>query len=58
MAARHYFGRHASDLGPEESARLAAIVPNPRFYDQHRETRWLSRQTQLILERMPSAELP
>ena len=57
-AARHYFGRHASDLGPEEAARLAAMVPNPRYYDRHRNTAWLARKTQMILARMPAAELP
>jgi len=57
-AARHYFGRRAADLGPEDAARLAAMVPNPRFYDRHRDTAWLARKSQLILARMPSAELP
>jgi monofunctional glycosyltransferase len=57
-AARHYFGTTAAGLGPEASARLAAMVPNPRFYDRNRNTRWLSRKTQMILARMPAAELP
>jgi monofunctional biosynthetic peptidoglycan transglycosylase len=57
-AARHYFGRRAADLGPEEAARLAAMVPNPRFYDRNRNTAWLGRKTQMILARMPQAELP
>jgi len=57
-AARHYFGTPASALGPEASARLAAMVPNPRFYDRNRATPWLQRKTQMILARMPHAELP
>ena len=57
-AARHYFGTTAAALGPEASARLAAMVPNPRFYDRQRNTAWLGRQTQRILARMPAAELP
>lgn len=57
-AARHYFGTSAASLGPEASARLAAMVPNPRFYDRVRSTAWLQRKTQLILARMPGAELP
>jgi monofunctional biosynthetic peptidoglycan transglycosylase len=57
-AARHYFGVSAAALGPEASARLAAMIPNPRFYDRHRSTRWLERHTQTILARMPQAELP
>ena len=57
-AARHYFGTGAGALGPEAAARLAAMVPNPRFYDRHRSTRFLERRTQTILARMPQAELP
>jgi monofunctional biosynthetic peptidoglycan transglycosylase len=57
-AARHYYGVSAAGLGPEQAARLAAMVPNPRFYDQHRATPWLARKTQIILARMPAAELP
>ena len=57
-AARHYYGSSAQALGPEAAARLAAIVPNPRFYDRNRSTPWITRKTQMILARMPSAELP
>jgi monofunctional biosynthetic peptidoglycan transglycosylase len=57
-AARHYYGTSAAALGAEASARLAAMVPNPRFYDAHRNTSWLARKTQLILARMPAAEVP
>jgi monofunctional biosynthetic peptidoglycan transglycosylase len=57
-AARHYFNTTASAIGPEASARLAAIVPNPRFYDRNRNTPWINRKTQMILARMPAAELP
>ena len=57
-AARHYFGASAAGVGPAQAARLAAMVPNPRYYDRVRSTRWLERKAQLILARMPAAELP
>ena len=57
-AARHYYGASAASLGPEAAARLAAMVPNPRFYDRNRNTAWLARKTEMILARMPAAELP
>ena len=57
-AARHYYGMGAGALGAEASARLAAMVPNPRFYDRNRNTAFLARKTQMILARMPAAELP
>jgi monofunctional glycosyltransferase len=57
-AARHYYGAGAASLGPDAAARLAAMVPNPRYYDRNRNTAWLARKSQLILARMPAAELP
>ena len=57
-AARHYFGASAQSLGAEPAARLAAMVPNPRYYDRNRATPFLAKKTQMILDRMPSAELP
>ncbi len=57
-AARHYYGTSAAAIGPEQAARLAAMVPNPRFYDRNRKTPWLDRKTQIVLSRMASAEVP
>lgn len=57
-AARHYFGVSASRLTREQSAKLAAIVPRPRFYDKNRNAPWLLRKTEIILRRMPQADLP
>jgi monofunctional biosynthetic peptidoglycan transglycosylase len=51
-AAQHYFHKTASALSPSEAARLAAMIPNPRFYDEHRSTRNLERKTRIILRRM------
>jgi len=57
-AARHYFGVSAAQLSAPQAARLAAMVPNPRFYDKHRSTGWLDRKTSIILVRMPASEIP
>ena len=57
-AARHYFNKSAANLDAWEAARLAAMVPNPRFYDLHRDTPYLDKKTLLILSRMPSAAVP
>jgi monofunctional biosynthetic peptidoglycan transglycosylase len=57
-AARHYFGTSAASLGPEQAARLAGMVPNPRFYDRNRNAPGLARKAAIILGRMPAAELP
>jgi len=57
-AARHYFGVRASQLTAEQAARLAAMVPNPRYYDRHRQASGMLAKTLIILDRMPDAEIP
>ncbi len=57
-AARHYFGIGANQLAPEQAARLAGMVPSPRFYDRHRGAPGLERKAALILSRMPAARVP
>jgi len=57
-AARYYFNRSAANLDAWEAARLAAMVPKPRYYDRNRDTSWLDTKTNLILQRMPSAQVP
>jgi monofunctional biosynthetic peptidoglycan transglycosylase len=57
-AARYYYRTSAANLGPEQAAKLAAMVPNPRYYDKHRNARGLGRKTGIILARMNYAEVP
>ena len=57
-AARYYYGVSAANLGPEQAARLAAMVPKPRFYDKVRETPLLERRTAIILDRMYQVQVP
>lgn len=57
-AARHYYGVSAAQLGPEQAARLAVMLPKPRFYDKNRGSAYLARRTELILRRMNAAALP
>lgn len=57
-AARYYYGLSAGQLGSEQAARLAGMVPNPRYYDRHRGAPGLARKTAIILARMPTAEIP
>ncbi len=57
-AARHYYGVGAGQLSAPQAAKLAAMVTRPRFYDRNRNAPWLLKKTQIILERMPRAQLP
>jgi len=57
-AARRYFGVSASGLSPYQAAKLAAMIPNPRYYDKHQAARGLARQTGIIQARMNYVEVP
>ena len=57
-AARHHFGVPAGGLGPEQAARLAAMVPSPRRYGPGAETAYLQKRTEIILARMSAARVP
>jgi monofunctional biosynthetic peptidoglycan transglycosylase len=57
-AARHYYKSSASKLSVGQAARLAAMIPNPRFYDKHQYTRYLNRRTATIQARMYMVDVP
>lgn len=47
-ASRHYFGKAASDLTPEEASRLAAVLPNPRKYNPAGDQKYVVNRSSLI----------
>ena len=51
-AAHAYFSKSAAELGPSESALLAAAIVNPRSFNPGRPSARLIRRQQLILRRM------
>ena len=57
-AARHYYKTSAANLSSGQAAKLAAMIPNPRFYDQHSNTRYLNRRIATIQARMGMAVVP
>ena len=57
-AARHYYGGSAALPGPEQAARLAAMLPRPQFYDRNRGSAYLAGYAERILGRMGAAQLP
>ena len=57
-AAKYYYHTSAKNLNAEQAATLAAMVPNPRYYDKHRQAKGLMRKTGIIEARMNSAEIP
>ena len=57
-AARHHFGKSATDLTLDEAAWLAAILPSPRQYDPLRKTAALTRRHQRVLRWIHTVSTP
>lgn len=57
-AARHHFGVPASRLDPGQAARLAAMLPRPRYYDANPRSAALARRSAAIARWMGSIEPP
>lgn len=57
-AARYYFHTSAKGLTAAQAAKLAAMVPNPRYYDSHRNARGLLKKTGIIQARMNAVSVP
>lgn len=51
-AARHYYGKPASALGPEEAVRLATVLPNPRKFNPLSSQRYVVNRSNLIYKIM------
>jgi len=56
--AQRYFGVSAAALVPSEAARLAVMLPNPRYFGKHMDSNYLARRSALIQQRMNSSDLP
>lgn len=57
-AARYYYKTSAASLGAPQAAKLAAMVPNPRYFDKNRSDRKLLRKAAIIQRRMWAADFP
>ena len=57
-AARHYFGKSAAQLSANEAARLAVMLPRPKYFEQHRNARYLASRANTITVWMRDVELP
>ena len=56
-AARRYYGRPAASLGPGEAARLAVMLPNPRYYERNYGPR-LAAHAARVQRRMIHSQVP
>ena len=57
-AAQHYYRKSASRLSAYEAARLAVMLPRPKFFEKIPNSAYVSSRAQTIVTRMSDAELP
>jgi len=57
-ASKHYFNRSAATLTKSQATYLAAMVTNPRFYDENRDSRHLLKKSEILLGRLHAAKIP
>ncbi len=57
-ASQHYFRKPASQLTAWEAARLAVMLPRPRYFEKLPESVYLSDRAQTIMGRMNDVALP
>ncbi|ARV20125.1 Monofunctional biosynthetic peptidoglycan transglycosylase [Curvibacter sp. AEP1-3] len=57
-AAQHYFRKPAGKLSAYEAARLAVMLPRPKFFEKTPNSGYLSSRAGTIVARMPDAQLP
>ena len=57
-ASLHYFSVHANEVNSFQSAKLASMIPNPKYYERHQDTSGLIERSGIILSRMNAAQVP
>lgn len=57
-AAQHYFRKSASQLSAWEAARLAVMLPRPRYFEKLPNSTYLAERAEVIVGRMNSVVLP
>ena len=57
-AAQHYFRKPASRLSASEAARLAVMLPRPKYFEKLPNSSYLAERSGVIASRLGSAELP
>jgi monofunctional biosynthetic peptidoglycan transglycosylase len=57
-AAQHYYRKPAAKLTPQEAARLAVMLPRPRYFEKLPNSSYLAERSAVIVTRLSRAELP
>ncbi len=56
--ARHYYGIPAAALDQDQAARMAAMLPAPKFFDRHRDSAYIEQRAGVIEQTMNYAQIP
>jgi len=57
-AAQRYFNKSAAKLSAQEAARLAVMLPSPKFFETRQGSAYLARRTGTIVARMGGVVVP
>jgi monofunctional biosynthetic peptidoglycan transglycosylase len=57
-AAQHYFRKPAAQLSAYEAARLAVMLPRPKYFEKLPNSSYVAGRAAVIANRLESAELP
>lgn len=57
-ASRRYYGKSAAQLSAYEAARLAVMLPRPKYFEKRPQSEYVSERAHVIVARMPNAQLP
>jgi monofunctional biosynthetic peptidoglycan transglycosylase len=57
-AAQRYYGKPAAQIAPDEAARLAVMLPRPRFFEKLPNSAYLAERASVIENRLWFAQLP
>lgn len=57
-AAQHYYRKSAAQLSPWEAARLAVMLPRPKYFEKLPDSAYLRHRASVIAARLGDVELP
>ena len=57
-AAQYYYRKSAARLSPLEAARLAVMLPRPKYFETHLNSGYLASRARTITARMGGVEIP
>ncbi len=57
-ASRHYYGKSAKNLTRDQAIRLAALLPNPKYYQDHPNDRKYKFRQRFIAKYIANAQIP